>query len=62
MMPQFIPTHSFSARWQNLAFQGCHSQLPTLVKALAIASSNAAEEESPAPIGTSPAATLSIRE
>ncbi len=60
MIPHFIPTQAFSARWALSAI-GFGSQARALLaaRARAAASSTAAEEESPAPMGTSPASTPS---
>jgi len=58
MMPQFTPTQRFSARWPSLAMgTGSQGQPETAAKARAVATSRAAEEESPAPWGTSPSST-----
>ena len=60
MMPQFIPTYWFSAFWPSFAM--CTgSQLASVAAAMAraVASSSAADEESPAPMGTSPSTTTS---
>ncbi len=60
MMPHFMPTHSFSARWPALAIcAASHGQRPAAAKARAAAISTAADDDSPAPMGTSPASTPS---
>ncbi len=54
MIPQFTPTNVFSARWQSRAKSGRDSSKPTNVcQVTAIDTSTAAEEESPAAMGTS---------
>ena len=60
MMPQLTPTHLFSARCPSLAIAaGCQASPLAAANARAVAISKAAEEESPAPSGTSPASTPS---
>ena len=60
MMPLLTPTHSFSARWLSFAiFAGSQGKPETDANARAVASSIAAEDDSPAPIGISPPATPS---
>ncbi len=60
MMPQLTPTHLFSARCPNFAIAtASQGSCEIRVKARTVAISSAAEEESPAPIGTSPAKTPS---
>ena len=55
MMPQLTPTHWFSARWPSLAIAaGSQASSPAAAKARAVAISKAADDESPAPRGTSP--------
>ena len=56
MIPQFMPTHWFSAICETRAMAGAsHGQPDTAANARATTSSKAADDESPAPIGTSPA-------
>ena len=60
MMPQFTPIHLFSDRCPSLAWATASQAMSlTAAKARAVAISSAAEEESPAPRGTSPASTPS---
>ncbi len=60
MIPQFTPTQSFSAFWPRRASRtASHGYPDAAVKARAVAISKAADEDSPAPIGTSPASTPS---
>ena len=60
MMPQFTPTHLFSALCPSFAIVAAsQGRLPTAANARAVAISSAAEEERPAPSGTSPASTPS---
>ena len=60
MMPQRTPTHSFSARCPNLAMDAeSQGRSDTAENARATAHSNAADEDNPAPTGTSPAITPS---
>ena len=58
MMPQRTPTHSFSARCPNFAIVAASQGKPdTAANARATANSRAAEDDKPAPTGTSPAIT-----
>ena len=60
MRPQFIPTYRFSAFWPSLAIRtASHGRPPAAAKARAAASSREAEDDRPAPIGTSPSTTAS---
>ena len=60
MIPQFMPTYRFSALWPTFAIRtGSHVIPAAPQKARAVASSSAAEEDSPAPMGTSPSTTAS---
>ena len=60
MIPQFTPTQRFSARWARRAIAPASQSIPeTAAKARAVASSSAALEERPAPMGTSLAITPS---
>ncbi len=60
MMPQFTPIHLFSARWPSLAIPaGSQGKPQATAKARAVAISTAAEDDKPAPRGTSPESTPS---
>ena len=60
MIPQFMPTNSFSARWQRRANTGPSScQSDSAWKSTAVATSMAADELSPAPRGTFPSRAAS---
>ena len=60
MMPHFTPTHSFSAFWPSKAMRGAsHGKPDAALKARATANSKEAEEDSPAPMGTSHTVTPS---
>ncbi len=56
MIPHFIPTNSFSASWQRRARRGPWRSNPSSARATsAVATSSAADEERPAPLGDVPA-------
>ena len=54
MMPEFTPTYAFSARCESSASRSRGSAPPaSACNAIAVATSSAADDESPAPAGTS---------
>ena len=60
MIPQATPTNSFSARWLKRDRRtGSRSSSKRALRAVAVATSTAAEDERPAPEGTSPSTTAS---